>query len=386
MRGFKNIKFDKTESMKTKMRIGVLFGGKSVEHEVSCVSASQVVAALNPNQFDVYLISIDKTGQWFLHDSSQFVSCPELPERVRVEGSKDPIAITFHAGSATLVSLTGNQNLPKLDVIFPILHGPLGEDGTVQGLLTLADIPFVGSGVLGSAVAMDKDVMKRLFVQAGLLTSQWVVLQAHERAEVNFDQIKQKLGLPLFVKPANAGSSVGISKVYDQDGFDQALDDAARYDHKIIVEAFIPGREIECSVLGNDSPTASLAGEVIPTHEFYSYAAKYLDDHGADLKVPVSLPDPLMKEIQETAIRAYKALCVEGMARVDFLLREDGALFLNEVNTIPGFTTISMYPKLWEASGLPYSKLLEQLIALALERHQKQKALSSNFEVKVAHV
>jgi D-alanine-D-alanine ligase len=252
-------------------------------------------------------------------------------------------------------------------VVFPILHGPYGEDGTVQGLLKLADVPFVGSGVLGSAVSMDKDVMKRLFRDAGIPIGKFLTYTVHNPPE-SFAAITAALGSPVFVKPANLGSSVGISKARNEDEFTAAVQEAFQYDTKIIIEEFIKGREIECGVLGNENPVASVPGEVIHTHEFYSYEAKYLDENGAALEIPAKLDSETQKHIQELAIKAFQVLCGEGLSRVDFFLKENGEIFVNEINTMPGFTKVSMYPKLWEASGIGYTELISRLIELSINK------------------
>jgi D-alanine-D-alanine ligase len=268
--------------------------------------------------------------------------------------------------------------LGEVDVVFPVLHGPFGEDGTVQGLLKLANLPFVGAGVLASAVGMDKDVMKRLLRDAKIPIAKFLVFERSEASKINLADVKRMLGFPFFVKPANLGSSVGISKVSVNKQFDSAISEAFRYDSKILIEENISGREIECSVLGNESPVASLPGEIITRHDFYSYDAKYLDENGAQLIVPAVLPKFIGKGIQELAVRTFKTLACEGMARVDFFLRDNRQIFVNEINTIPGFTQISMYPKLWEASGIPYSKLIDRLIRLALERFRKEQKLRTS--------
>jgi D-alanine-D-alanine ligase len=262
-----------------------------------------------------------------------------------------------------------------LDVVFPVLHGPFGEDGTVQGLLKLANIAFVGAGVLGSAVGMDKDVMKRLLRDAGIPIARFIVVNGHSSEKISFDYAREQLGLPVFVKPANLGSSVGIHKVKNREEFEQAVDDAFNYDNKILIEECIHGREIECSVLGNANAIASVPGEILPRHEFYSYEAKYLDENGAVLEVPAKLTPAISERIRELAIKVFSVLCCEGMARVDFFLRDGEDLIVNEINTIPGFTRISMYPKLWEASGISYSELIGRLIQLAIERFDREKRL-----------
>lgn len=342
-----------------KLRIGILCGGRSAEHEVSLASAKSVIDALDKEKYEVRVIGIDKKGAWHLRDSARFL-----------EHAEDPKRIQLHAETTSEVLVPKSEDI---DVIFPVLHGPYGEDGTMQGFLKMAQIPFVGAGVLGSAVGMDKDVMKRLLAQAGIPIARFITVASHQR--VSFQEVVEGLGLPFFIKPANLGSSVGISKVHGEEEYEQALAKAFRYDRKIVIEEFIDGREIECSVLGNTDPVASLPGELIPTHEFYSYEAKYIDPEGAHFKIPADLDDKTIALIQKMAIEAFQVLCCEGMARVDFFLKENGALYLNEINTIPGFTKISMYPKLWAASGIPYAELLDRLIQLAIERFQEEKKL-----------
>jgi D-alanine-D-alanine ligase len=265
-----------------------------------------------------------------------------------------------------------------LDVIFPVLHSPFGEDGTVQGLLKLANTAFVGAGVLGSAVGMDKDVMKRLLRDAGITIARFLVANRYSAKQIGFDDARDQLGLPLFIKPANLGSSVGIHKAKNRAEFERAVSDAFNYDNKILIEECVRGREIECSVLGNDNPIASVPGEVLPRHEFYSYEAKYLDENGAVLEIPAKLPPTTSERIRQLAIKTFSVLCCEGMARVDFFLRNDGEIIVNEINTIPGFTRISMYPKLWEATGISYTELIDRLIQLALERFEREKRLKTD--------
>jgi D-alanine-D-alanine ligase len=299
----------------------------------------------------------------------------EDPKLIHLSGEKTNLAFFAQDAGREIASFCGDRlhSALQLDVIFPILHGPFGEDGTVQGLLKLAQIPFVGADVLGSAIGMDKDVMKRLLLQAGIPTARFLCAHRHCQDKLHFHEIVAALGLPFFVKPANLGSSVGISKVKAEKEFLPALEKAFQFDRKILIEEFIEGREIECAVLGNEYPIASLAGELIPTHEFYSYEAKYIDEKGAHFKIPAELSLECMSAVQQMAIDAFRILCCEGMARVDFFLKSSGALYVNELNTIPGFTKISMYPKLWESSGMPYSQLLDRLIQLAIERFHNVK-------------
>lgn len=364
-----------------KIRLGILFGGKSAEHEVSLISAKNVIEALDKEKYDIFLIGIDKTGEWRLRDAYSYLMHADNPRLVALHEAKESLALAPKLHRKELVSYSGNQlgESLQLDVIFPVLHGTYGEDGTVQGLLKLSNIPFVGAGVLGSAIGMDKDVMKRLLRDAGLPTAHFLTVRQGDKKKLIFEKIIEQLGLPLFVKPSNSGSSVGISKVKNKEDFKIAIEDAFLYDRKILIEEFINGREIECSVLGNDHPIASLPGELIPQHEFYSYEAKYVDEHGAHFQIPAKLPQEITQKIQSMALEAYRVLCCEGMARVDFFLKEDGGIVINEINTIPGFTKISMYPKLWMVSGISYSQLLDRLIDLAIERHQLESQLKTSF-------
>jgi D-alanine-D-alanine ligase len=355
-------------SNKTKITVGIIFGGKSAEHEVSLQSAKNVYDAIDRSRFEPVLIGIDKNGVWRSTGGSLSLLNSSDPSRISLNPDGTPVALCpASAGRLSAQALEpGVPSGPNLDVIFPILHGPLGEDGTVQGLLKLAGVPFVGSGVLGSAVSMDKDVMKRLFRDAGIPIGKFLAFKASEKTP-SFAEITKALGSPVFVKPANMGSSVGISKVKNEAEYEKAVKEAFKYDVKIIIEEFIPGREIECAVLGNENPAASVPGEIIPTHEFYSYDAKYLDENGARLEIPAKINDDSKKRVQELAIKAFKTLCCAGLSRVDFFMKENGEVLINEINTLPGFTKISMYPKLWEASGIGYTELISRLIELALE-------------------
>jgi D-alanine-D-alanine ligase len=361
--------------MERKIRVGILFGGRSAEHEVSLQSARNVIEAINREKYEVVLIGIDKKGSWHFHDQSRFLLNADDPKRIQLNRTSDTVALVPGEKEQQLISLSDRTSAQPVDVVFPILHGTYGEDGTVQGMLKLAGVPFVGAGVLGSAVGMDKDVMKRLFREAGIPTPDFLVFNRSSR--IDFDEVKARLGLPVFVKPANLGSSVGVSKAKDESGFKKALQDAFRYDHKILIEESISGREIECSVLGNENPIASLPGEVLPRHEFYSYEAKYIDESGAALEIPAKLPKEIIEKVQILAVRTYKTLCCEGMARVDMFLKKEDELLVNEINTIPGFTNISMYPKLWGASGIPYTELIDRLIQLALDRFESEKKLET---------
>ena len=356
-----------------KLRVGILFGGRSGEHEVSIASAAAIFKHLDRARYEAVPIRIEKSGRWMLGGAA--------PEALSAAHAIEPgvTEALLPVEPSAVVSGSG------LDVIFPVLHGPYGEDGTVQGLLELANVPYVGAGVLGSAVGMDKAVMKTLFTARGLpivphltvLRKEWL-----EGRRPIGDRAADTLGFPIFVKPANLGSSVGISKATSADDFADAMELAFQFDRKVVVEAAVPtAREIECAVLGNDEPEASVPGEVIVTHRdgFYSYRAKYIDPDGASWRIPADLPSETVDRVRGMSVEAFRALELAGMARVDFFLDgKTGALYLNEVNTIPGFTAISMYPKMWEASGVPYPTLLDRLIALALERHAEKQNLRTS--------
>jgi D-alanine-D-alanine ligase len=357
-----------------KLNVGILFGGKSAEHEISLLSARNVYEALDREKYTPVLIGIDKKGCWHLNDESQYLLDAGDPRLIRLNEEGSPVGLLPSCGG----TLTSHI---RLDVVFPILHGPLGEDGTIQGLLKLAEIPFVGAGVLGSAAGMDKDVMKRLLRDGGVPIGDFICLRSHE-APPGFDELAARLGLPFFVKPANMGSSVGVNKIRGQEEYLPGIADAFKYDSKIVIEEFIPGRELECSVLGNEDPQASVPGEIKSTHEFYSYEAKYIDEHGAVMEIPAKIPEETAERVRELAIRTFKVLECEGLGRVDFFLKDSGEVIVNEINTMPGFTRISMYPKLWEASGVSYTELIDRLILLALTRFGKEKALTTSFSIK----
>lgn len=357
-----------------KIHIAVLFGGKSAEHEVSIQSARNIVEALDKSQYDITLIGIAKNGAWLPFKASQLLASKNI---IAGQQKTAANAITPYSASGEFLTKT-KKTVKKIDVVFPVLHGPFGEDGTVQGLLKLANVPFVGAGILASATGMDKDAAKRLWRDAGLPMAKFLVFQRHERKKAAYEKITRQLGLPLFVKPANLGSSVGISKVHNRLEFSAALKAAFLYDNKIIIEEYIKGREIECAILGNEKPRASVCGEIIVKHEFYSYEAKYLDENGALLSIPAKLPKSVSDKIRNLALKAFKTLGCEGLARVDFFVTKEEKIFINEINTMPGFTAISMYPKLWQASGISYGKLIDILIKLAIERFNKEQKLRTS--------
>ena len=360
------------------LRVGVLFGGRSGEHEVSLASAASVIRGLDPAKYEPVPIGITKEGHWRIGVGAQKM----LPEVLR---GGDPVMMTADPTDASLMPLKGGGAGQHLDVIFPVMHGTFGEDGTIQGLLDLAGLPFVGAGVLGSAIGMDKDVAKRLLQVAKIPVVPWITVHRHDW-EKNPKQIQRaiesKFKYPVFVKPATLGSSVGMTKVHSRAELAPALNLAAEFAMKILVEKAMVAREIEVSVLGNHDPKASIPGEIVPHREFYDYTAKYLED-GTQLLIPAKLKAAQVKTIQSLAVAAFRALELSGMARVDFFLekRAPGKLFLNEVNTIPGFTSISMYPKLWEASGIPFRELIDRLIALALEQHAEKARTKYEIEV-----
>ncbi len=360
--------------MARKLRLGLIFGGRSAEHEVSLMSARSVMKAIDPEKYDVTMIGITREGKWIAGgDSMAALAAGDL-------AGTSEAALLGEPGKRELLRLQAGGSgeralrlatMTELDVIFPLLHGPYGEDGTVQGLLELADLPYVGAGVLASSLAMDKGVCKELLRARGLPVVDW---QIATRAEIGRDaeavagRAEAEFGYPIFTKPANLGSSVGVVKAHDRAELRAALEESARYDRRVLIERGVDAREIEVSVLGNDAPQASVCGEIVPSREFYSYEAKYLDD-ASDLIIPAPIPPETAELARDLAVRAFQAIDGAGLARVDFLLdRESGALYLNEINTIPGFTQISMYPKLWEASGLSYRDLIDRLVELALER------------------
>lgn len=364
---------------KRKIRVAVLFGGRSGEHEVSLLSAQSVVRALDPERFEAVLIGIDKSGQWHFADPQHFIEKSDTGKLPRLAAQWGLVQLGPSGGRSALQVIGSRHSLGEVDVVFPVLHGTFGEDGTIQGLLRLLDLPFVGPSVLASAVGMDKEVTKRLWRDAGLPIGRFRTGWRHRADEISYEELSRDLGSPFFLKPANAGSSIGVHKIKNGPELKAGLIDAFQYDHKVLFEEYVPGREIEVSVLGNENPVASLPGELIPSHDFYSYEAKYIDEQGARFEIPARLPEDVVRELQDVAVRAFQCLGCEGMARVDFFLSKGGQLFLNEVNTIPGFTAISMYPKMWEASGLGFTELINKLIELALARHQRDTQLKTEF-------
>ena len=360
-----------------KLRVGVLFGGRSGEHEVSLASAASIIRGLDPQKYEAVPIGITKEGHWLIGAGAQKMLPEVLRTGQRVVMSADPT-------ESALMPIDGSARGQKLDVVFPVIHGTFGEDGTMQGLLELAGLPFVGAGVLGSAIGMDKDVAKKLMQVAGIAVVPWIAVQRAdwERQPKEIRRaIEKKFKYPVFVKPATLGSSVGMTKVHSRAELGPALDLAAEFAMKIMVERAVSAREIEVSVLGNHDPRASIPGEIVPHREFYDYAAKYLEE-GTQLLIPAKLKKSEVKKVQAMAVTAFRALELSGMARVDFFIeKRGGKIFLNEVNTIPGFTSISMYPKLWEANGIPFRELISKLIDLALEQHREKARTKYQIEL-----
>lgn len=369
--------------MKEKVRVAVVFGGRSGEHEVSLMSAQGIMEAIDEEKYEVLPIGITKEGRWIASGDPM-----RALQSGMAEGESRPAALLGDPSQRSLIRLEEQEQglqaarLAKVDVVFPVLHGPYGEDGTVQGLLELANLPYVGAGVLGSALGMDKILQKTVLRAHGLPVADFLPILRKEweqDPEAVIKRILETLGCPCFVKPANLGSSVGITKAHGLEELPAALNEAARYDRKLLVEEAIDAREIEVSVLGNDEPVASVPGEIIPCNEFYDYEAKYIADD-SELFIPAPISDELTRRIQEMAVQAYKAIDCAGMARADlFLERGTDKIYVNELNTIPGFTPISMYPKLWEASGVSYSELIDRLIELALERHQDKSRSATSY-------
>jgi D-alanine-D-alanine ligase len=366
-----------------KIKVALIFGGRSAEHEVSVKSVKNVCEAIDKNRFEPILMGISQSGTWYFFQSVKEI---ENIQVLKDEDLKTKFPILSFSSVFQKALFTPKyensvttEKVFEVDVAFPIMHGTFGEDGCIQGLLQMLNLPFVGCGVLSSSLCMDKDMMKRAFVQAKIPTSQWEILKSWEPTR-SYEDLVSKLGSPFFIKPANAGSSVGVHKIKSFEDFEKNLKDAFLYDHKVLAETFVLGREVECSVLGlTSSPQASLPGEVIPKHEFYSYEAKYLDNNGAVIRIPADLSENLVEKIQAMAKKVYTSLDCSGLSRVDFFVTSKNEIFVNEINTIPGFTNISMYPKMWEASGIKYQDLISQLVDFALAKHKMENELKRTF-------
>ncbi len=355
--------------------VGIFFGGRSAEHEISMLSATSIMEAIPKSRYSVVAIGVRKDGGFVYYPGGKAILHGTDASKVRLAPSGIPV--TFQFGKRPgLIALSNKRFLKRLDVVFPVLHGTYGEDGTMQGLLEIAGLPYVGPGVLGSAIGMDKDVTKRLWRDAGLPIADFLVARSSQK-NWTYAQIIKKLGTPFFVKPAVAGSSVGVHKVTSSRQFVVAMRDAFSYCEKVLIERMVQGREIECSVLGGENPKVSLPGAVIPTHSFYSYEAKYLDPDGAQFEIPARMAKASIRLVQDIVRKAYVSLGLEGMARVDGFLDDAGVFTLNEVNTIPGFTKISMYPKLWKVSGFPFPDLLDRLLQDAMDRYARGRKLKT---------
>lgn len=370
--------------MEKKRIIGIIFGGNSGEHEISLLSAKSIIENINRNLFEIVLIGISKTGKWHLYNEDSCLVNKNDPKNIKL-GTPEGSLLLGHTGEAVLYLLGGNKMILreiKLDAVFPVLHGTFGEDGTIQGLFEMAGVPYVGAGVGGSFIGFDKEVTKRLLKEAGIPSADFYTVQKGQLTSSLMDTLVSRLGLPMFVKPCNLGSSVGIAKIKTFDQVEKYALEAFRYDNKIIFEKNIPGRELECAVFGNEQPVASPVGEIIPAakHEYYSYDAKYIDPEGAALSMPAKLNKNSETKIRELAIKTFKVLNCEGMARVDFFYNEkDDEIFVNEINTIPGFTTISMYPKLMNLAGYSYQNLITGLLEAAIDRFNKNQALCRSY-------
>ncbi|MEW9033253.1 MAG: D-alanine--D-alanine ligase [Planifilum fimeticola] len=367
--------------MGQKLRVAVLFGGKSGEHEVSLMSAASLIRSMDPGKYEVFPIAIDKEGKWQVREKAVAFLEGKVERDLLDTIRKDvPSTLPAEAEKAALAPL----DFETIDVVFPVLHGTYGEDGTVQGLLELAQVPYVGAGVLASAVGMDKVMMKKVFAQEGIPQVRFTHFLRHEMEE-EFErvvaEVEDTFGYPCFVKPANLGSSVGVSKAKDRESLIEAMKLAARYDRKVIVEEFVPAREVEVAVLGNDRPVASVPGEIVSSNEFYDYRAKYIDGK-SEMRIPAELPEEKAEEVRRLAVKCFRAIDCSGLARVDFFIRKDNhQALVNEINTMPGFTQFSMYAKLWEHTGLSYPELVDRLIQLAIERHREKEQLVTTYEV-----
>lgn len=353
--------------MSNRIKVGIVFGGRSAEHQVSLQSARSIINAIDKTRYEPVLIGITQEGQWLLNESTDCLLNADNPETIALDniGQATTLIAGHHRGELMTTPMAGAAT--NIDVLFPVLHGPYGEDGSIQGLAKLANIPCVGSGIVGSAVGMDKDFTKRLLMLAEIPVADFVLVRNGQLTDALIEAIETRLEYPVFVKPANMGSSIGVSRAADRDELITAVQLASKHDRKVLVEAAVVGREIECAVLGNDQPRASVCGEIASHHGFYDYASKYIDADGADLMIPADLTADQQVRIQQVALQAFSTLECRGMARVDVFLTPDDQIFVNEINTIPGFTKISMYPKLWAHSGVSYQALIDELIQLAIQ-------------------
>ncbi|AZF21187.1 D-alanine--D-alanine ligase [Pseudomonas sp. R3-52-08] len=359
----------------TKLRVGIVFGGKSAEHEVSLQSARNIINALDKSLFEPVLIGIHKSGEWELNDIESYLEFRDDPACISLSKTGKNLAIVLGESSNQFFQIDRQGDLKNIDVVFPIVHGSSGEDGCMQGVFRMANLPFVGSDVLASAVCMDKDVSKRLLRDAGLSVVPFITVRRLDAMQLGFDEVKRKLGPVVFIKPANQGSSIGVTKAFDEATYLAAIGTALEFDEKIVIETAIEGREIECAVMGNEELIASACGEIVVSGDFYTYDTKYIDKSSTRILIPAKLEKEVCLGIQDLALKAFKVLGCAGMARIDFFVTLNKDIYINEVNTLPGFTDISMYPKLWEESGIGYVALVERLILLALERFKVKSQL-----------
>lgn len=367
-----------------KINLAIVFGGKSAEHEVSLQSAKNILEAAKKDKYNIFLIGIDKGGKWYYFENHDFLKNKTDMTYIDLSAEGKEISFTIGNTEKQFFINSTHQYLPKIDVIFPIVHGTNGEDGSFQGFFNLLNIPYVGADVLGSSVGMDKDVMKKLFVEANLPIGKFISINKTEIETITEEKVKSELGFPVFVKPANMGSSIGVTKASNFKELRDSISTALKFDSKVVIEEFIKGREVECAVLGNYEVQASTIGEIITnskSHDFYSYEAKYLDENGAILQIPAKLDSDVINELREKAVEVFKVLNCFGIARVDFFVTDNNQIFINEINTLPGFTKISMYPKLWEYSGVKYSDLIDRLVELAVERNEEVNKLQVSFEI-----
>ncbi|MBK8348291.1 MAG: D-alanine--D-alanine ligase [Saprospiraceae bacterium] len=360
-----------------KINLAIIIGGKSPEHAISLRSGKSVVAALDKDKYDITLIGITKEGNWYLQDPNDFLLHADDNKLISLKPSDTRVFLDTDGKKTNLHNRKNNRKICKIDAAFPVLHGAFGEDGIIQGIFRTVNVAFVGVDLLASAVGMDKDIAKRLWRDAGIPIAAFEVVDQSNKSKIRFESVVKKLGLPLFIKPANAGSSVGVHKVTSKEEFVHAIQDGFQYDRKLLIEEAITGIEVECAVLGNEDPKPSVIGAIIPTEKFYSYDAKYISSTGAKLMIPADIPEEVSTLIQKTAVKAFKCIGAEGLSRVDFFLKPDNTIVLNEINTLPGFTSISMYPKLWAATGVPYQELLDQLIQYGIKRHKAVSKLKT---------
>jgi D-alanine-D-alanine ligase len=356
----------------------LLIGGKSTEHAISLRSGNSIHRAMDKNKYNIIVVGIDKNGNWNLMGDRDYLVHADDAKRIALKEHTDRVFLDNRGKATWLMRYQGNLPISKIDVVFSSIHGSYGEDGTLQGLLKSLQVPYVGVDLLASAIGMDKDIAKRLWRDAGIPIAKFEILTTGNKSKASYSKLAERLGRTLFVKPANGGSSVGVHKVTNEKEFHSALAEAFQFDRKVLVEEAIIGIEVECAVLGNENPKASVIGGIVPTDKFYSYDAKYISTTGAKLMIPAPIDPEVSERLRKTAIKAFKCIGGEGLSRVDFFLKEDNTFVLNEINTMPGFTSISMYPKLWEATGLPYSDLLDKLISLAIKRQKEISKFKTN--------